>query len=156
MSFYNKLFDMNKDYAPLLGMLGVNKDFFSRFRDIELTTNGTVIRVFTRLGGGNIKGYQETWNKIKKHELYIKDYDDEFDNTYAYIEFDIPDKFKQTAKKMFKGEPISFKEKFEKELEDMQKPGTESYNRAKEIADKLIEAMNSDDGSNGNIHIIKI
>lgn len=155
MSFYNKLFNENEDFAPLLGMLKVNKEFFSRFRDIELTTNGTIIRVFTRLGGGNREYFQETWKKIQNHELYLKDYDDDFDDTYAYIEFKVPKEFEDTTKKMFKGEPVSFKDKFEKELEDMNKPGTEAYKRAEEIANMLIKQLESND-NNGSIHIIKL
>ena len=85
----------------------------------------------------------ENWEQIRKHELYIKDYDDEFDNTYAYIEFKVPDKYKETAKHMFKGEPISFEDKFNKELEDMNKPGTEAYERAEIIANKIVNAIDS-------------
>lgn len=154
MSLYNRLFGMNKDFAPLLGMIGVNMEYFERFRDIELINNGTIIRVFTRLGGGNRTDYQENWKKIRSHPLYIKDYDDGFDETYAYIEFNIPEEYKYTARKMFKEEPTSFQEKFENELNNMGKPGTESYDRAKEIANELIDAIENNDGN--GIHIIKI
>lgn len=156
MSFYNKLFNENEDFAPLLGMLGVNKEFFDRYRDVELIENGEKIRVFTRLGGGNREGHEETWDKIQKHELYVRDYDDDFDETYAYIEFKVPDEFKDTAKKMFKGEPISFKDKMKKEIEDMDKPGTGAYNRAQEIANILINAMEDGNDNGNNIHIIRL
>lgn len=148
MSLYNTLFGTNEEAPVLLGMLGVNKEYFSRFRDVELINKGTNIRVFTRLGGGNRKEYQDNWEKIRKHELYIKDYDDEFDKTYAYIEFTIPEKYKETARKMFKGEPTSFGDKFKKELEEMEIPGTKAYERAGEIASKIVDAM-----ENGN-HVI--
>ena len=106
MSFYNKLFNENEDFAPLLGMLGVNKEFFDRYRDVELIENGEKIRVFIRLGGGNREGYEETWDKIQKHELYVRDYDDDFDETYAYIEFKVPDEFKERIKTDENGETI--------------------------------------------------
>lgn len=119
MSLYNSLFGENKEAPVLLGMIRVNKEYFDRYRDVELIQDGTKIRVFTRLGGGNRANYEETWNKIRNHELYIKDYDDDFDCTYAYIEYNIPEEFKETAKKMFTGEPVSFSDKFNKELEEM-------------------------------------
>ena len=141
MSLYNILFGENKEAPVLLGMLGVNKEYFGRYRDIDLIENATKIRVFTRLGGGNRPDYKDTWNKIRKHDLYIKDYDDDFDCTYAFIEYKIPDKFKETAKKMFKGEPVSFSDKFNKELEEMDKEGTEAYKRSQMLAKKFEDAM---------------
>jgi len=156
MSLYNTLFGENQEAHVLLGMIGLNKEYFQRYRDIELINNATIIRVFTRLGGGNRPDYQTTWDKIRRHELYLGDYDDGFDETYAYIEYKIPEQFKETAKKMFKGEPIPFKEKFEKELEDMNKPGTQAYERSKEIARKLEDAIRSAENGNENIHIIEI
>ena len=132
---------MNEETPVLLGMLGVNKEYFDRFRDAELIKDGTVIQIFTRLGGGNREDYPKTWQKIQSHELYITDYDDEFDETYAYIEFYVPEKYKETAKKMFKGEPISFKDKFNKEIQEMEKPGTDAYKRAELIANQIVEGI---------------
>ena len=143
MSLYNELFGINEEMPVLLGMLEVNTEYFSRFRDVELIKGGTIIRVFTRTGESNREDYEENWKQIRKHELYIKDYDDDFDNTYAYIEFKVPDRYKETAKQMFKGEPISFKDKFNKEIEDMKKPGTKAYKRATIIANKIISAIDS-------------
>lgn len=156
MSLYNTLFGENSESHVLLGMLGVNKEYFDRYRDVELIEEGSKIRVFTRLGGGNREGYEETWDKIQSHELYITDYDDDFDCTYAYIEYNIPEKFKETAKKMFKGEPVSFSDKFNKELEDMNKEGTEANKKAKQIAQKIENAINNTENDGGNIKIIKI
>ncbi len=143
MSLYNRLFGINADMPVLLGMLSVNMEYFDRFRDVELCNNGTVIRVFTRLGGENRKDYSETWKKIRKHELYSQDYDDEFDETYAYIEFNIPEKYKKTAKKMFKKEPISLKEKLNKSISEMDIPGSSAYEAANRIAEEIISAIES-------------
>ena len=152
MSLYNMLFGTNEEAPVLLGMLSVNKEYFSRFRDVELIESGTKIRVFTRLGGGNREEYKENWDKIRKHELYLKDYDDEFDTTYAYIEFNIPEQYKETAKKMFKEEPVSFQKKFEKELSEMQIPGTKAYDKMGEVAKQIVDGMEQGNG----IHIIKL
>jgi len=51
---------------------------------------------------------------------------------------------------MFKGEPVSFREKFKKELEEMNKPGTEASKRAEKIAKKITNAIDS-----GESQIIK-
>lgn len=143
MSLYNMLFNENQETAVLLGMLGVNKDFFARFRDVDLIKDGTIIRVFTRLGGGNREYYEDEWDEIRCHSLYIKDYDDDYDETYAYIEFNIPEEYKETAKKMFKGEPLSFQEKFEKQLEDLKNPNSQASKVAEQIVDKINDAMES-------------
>lgn len=153
MSLYNTLFDKNPETAALLGMIKVNMEYFGRFRDVDLIKGGTVIRVFTRTGGNNRADYKENWKKIKKHNLYIKDYDDDFDNTYAYIEFKVPEKFIDTTKKMFIREPLSFEEKFNKELEEMNKPGTPAYERANTIAKKFSDTI---DNNGDGIFIIKL
>ena len=57
---------------------------------------------------------------------------------------------------MFKGEPVSFSDKFNKELEDMNKEGTEAYERAQQIAKKFEDAIDNAQNDDGNIHIIKI
>ena len=98
MSLYNELFGMNEDTPILLGMLGVNKEYFCRFRDVFLCNGGRNIRVYTRSGGQNRKDFKDNWNTIRHNKLYAGDYDDGFDETYAYIEFNIPDKYKETAK----------------------------------------------------------
>ena len=146
MSLYNMLFGTNENAPVLLGMIEVNKEYFARFRDIELTKAGEVIRVFTRIGGGNRESHKETWQKIRNHKLYIKDYDDSFDETYAYIEFRVPERFIETTKKMFKGEPESFENRFKKELSDMDKPGTKAIENAEKIANTIMSAIK--DGNN--------
>lgn len=148
MSLYNALFGQNKDTLILLEILGVDRDYFNRFRDIELIKNGNIIRVFTRIGGSNRDYYKDNWEKIKNNFLYIKDYDDDFDNTYAYIEFNIPKNYKEVAKKIFKEEPISFRNKFEKALEEIDKPGTRFYQVQKEISNKIIKNINSGNSIN--------
>ena len=153
MSLYNQLFSTNEDTPILLGMISVNKDYFARFRDVFLCNNGENIRVYTRTGGKNRKDYEDNWNKIRKNSLYVRDYDDGFDETYAYIEFNIPERYKKTAKMMYKGEPITVHEKFEKECKEMAIPGTDAYKRAEIIAEQLMKVF---DEGNGGINIIEL
>ena len=154
MSLYNQLFGTNIDAFLLLAILGINKEYFERFRDAFLCNNGKNIRIYTRTGGSNRIEYQENWKKIRKNPLYIRDYDDKLDNTYAYIEFNIPDKYKETAKKMFKEEPITVWEKFNNECKEMKVPGTPAFNRAKEMAEKIMQQIENNE--NGGITIIKL
>lgn len=146
MSLYNQLFGMNKDFAVLLGMIGFTMEDFGRFRDIYLCQDGETVIVYTRLGGGNREGYQEVYDKVRESPLYIKDYDDKMDNTYAYIEFRVPDKYKGTAKNMFEGEPASIGDKFEKEFKEMETPGTEAYKKAEEMAERLKYILENNNG----------
>lgn len=68
-----------------------------RFRDMHLAKDekgNTIISLFTRNGGGNRDEYFYIFDILKTHPNYIRDYDDDFDCTYAYIEFSVPDKHK--------------------------------------------------------------
>ena len=143
MSLYNLLFGENKDTNVLLGVIELTKQDFSRFRDIFLNKEGTKIIVLTRLGGGNRKEYKERIEILRRNKYYIRDYDDDYDNTYAYFEFKIQDKYLDMCKNIApKEDRPSLKEMFEKEIEEMQVDGSDAQKRAEKIMDKII---NSDD-----------
>lgn len=146
MSLYNVLFGENEEANVLLGMIKANKAFFERYRDIYLCNGGKEIRVLTRIGGQNRKSYKETWKKIKKHKGYIKDFDDDFDQTYAYVDFKVPEKFGFTASKMFKEEPESVGDRFKRECEEMSIDGSDASRRAEAIAEMIMEEL--DKGNN--------
>lgn len=95
---YNMLFGVNKDYSIFLEMLGLKKEDCGRFRDCYMQDNKIII--YTRNGGGNREEYQEVIDKLATHKNYFTDYDDDFDCTYCYIEFSIPDEFKEDCKNM--------------------------------------------------------
>ena len=151
MSLYNCLFGVNGNTDAILGLIGLKSDFFARFRDVDLTNNGEIVRVFTRTGGGNRECYEDNWENIRKNENYIKDYDDDFDCTYAYIEFTVPDDKLEISKSMFKGEPESFEDKFNKSLEDMNNPDSKAYKVGETIAKQITEKLNN--GESGIISI---
>lgn len=146
MSLYNMLFGTNEKTSVILAMIGIPfENYFERFRDVDLIEDGTKIRVLTRTGGNNREDYTDNWKVIRNNEFYICDYDDDFDNTYAFIEFSIPEKYLEKAKGMFNGEPLSIKEKFEKEIEEMDKPNSEASKRAVKIAEKITKAIENDE-----------
>ncbi len=110
-----------------------------RFRDIFLTRNEEgkdIVILYTRNGAGN----RECWDlegcpgygvgdpsvhdegclvfvnwKLTQHPLYIRDYDDDFDGTYAYFEFRIPSVLEEALDMLIEeqgGEPKSVEEAF--------------------------------------------
>lgn len=130
MSMYNLLHGENPASGLLLKMLGIDqpggKWSSGRFRDIHLNADGTEIVLFTRNGGGNREHYDDTEPGIgcgctgctieyhlPRHPNYIRDWDDEFDCTYASIAFSVPDEWKALASDLATGvEPASFEQKF--------------------------------------------
>jgi hypothetical protein len=97
--------------APMLG--GHPGDIFPRFRDcyleergFELNNDWSVnvpkenakeegIYIYTRVGGGNRYSYKEEIKKLQAHEDYIRDFDDDFDCTYATFVFKVPTKWQK-------------------------------------------------------------
>jgi len=92
MSLFNMLHGYNPLAPIFLKMLGLQLDDVGRFRDAYLwkDTDGLRIHVYTRNGGGNRNEYQHVFDKLSLNEYYERDYDDEFDCTYATIVFRIP------------------------------------------------------------------
>lgn len=142
MSLYNFLMGENEEAPVLLGVLNLTKKDFGRYRDIYLNADGTEIIVLTRCGGGNREYYDYVFEEMKEHECYISDYDDDFDETYAYIKFSVPEKFKDMCKSMSTGvEPKTVSEKFDEHIKEMDIPGTEAVKKADIIAERLINAI---------------
>lgn len=110
MSLYNQLFGMNPLSVDLLRIIDVGGDEFpvARFRDAHFVEvkDDLRIAVFTRQGGGNRHCYGDEYDgdcggpsgcsgcsndQLKHHPLYVRDYDDDFDSTYATFEFRPPE-----------------------------------------------------------------
>jgi hypothetical protein len=92
---YNILNGVNPETPDLLGAIGMTTDDFYRFRDVYL--DGDTICVYTRGGGGNRECYcdkphdehcvEPKQERLREHPLYIDDFDDDFDCTYATFRF---------------------------------------------------------------------
>lgn len=139
MSLYNMLFGTNEIASTLLFILDLDqldkKWDSGRFRDIYLNEDETRIILYTRNGGGNRRHWDLTHSKykegpdcpcpgciitykLKKHPNYIKDYDDDFDSTYAYVEFGVPKQFREIAESLAtRKKPESIREKFDNYME---------------------------------------
>lgn len=149
MSLYNTLFGENEEAIVLLGMIGVTRNEFQRYRDVWLNKEGTIITVLTRLGGGNRPEYKQVFINMKKNKNFIKEYDDDFDNTYCYFEFKVPDEYLFTAGKMKpEKEHPHIHQMFMKEIEEAKDPNSEASKRAEKLASMIFEGMENS-GENG-------
>lgn len=124
MSLYNMLHGVNPASGMLLEWLDIDQEdgnySSGRFRDIYLDEKGVKIILYTRNGGGNREEYQELIDHLATHPEYLSDYDDDFDCTYAYIEFSVPKEVKRLAKMLATGEkPKTISQKFEETMKEM-------------------------------------
>lgn len=154
---YNALFGFNENSDTLLSFLELSQEDFGRFRDCYFSKDGQNIIVYTRCGGGNREDYQDVFNKMKQHPNYIKDYDDDFDETYASIEFSIPDKYKEQCTELFKNADTNTgAEKFQALFQDMETDIDKvmlNNERVRNVTMNL-QSLFEDTSTNGGIAII--
>lgn len=93
MSLYNMVNGFNPACVLLMPMLGRKEGDYPRFRDCFVSDDGQNIVIYTRVGGGNRDcGFGE--EELYKDENFIRTWDDEFDSTYGYYEFSVPEQWK--------------------------------------------------------------
>ena len=56
----------------------------------QILSKGTYIILLTRNGGGNREQYQSCLDNLATHPNHVKDWDCDWDHTYAEIAFTIP------------------------------------------------------------------
>jgi hypothetical protein len=118
-------------------MLGRKQDEWPRFRDCFITEDNN-IAIYTRVGGGNRNaGYNE--EKLYEDPLFIKTYDDEYDNTYATYEFRVPEKWKADFDLILEGRVTEMSEEYKTYLKEFFPTLTENgfFNRLFNPEDKL-------------------
>lgn len=136
MSLYNAINGVNQATFFILPMLGEkHPDSYPRFRDcfigelsnsdkddqfgIPIKVNDItkkVISLYTRIGGGNRENYQEEIKELRSHPNYIKDYDDDFDSTFATFQFSIPEEFESDFDLMLNGKINEISSKYKERL----------------------------------------
>ena len=134
MSLYNLLHGQNPLSDLFLGMLDLTEESVGRFRDvyIEKENDKYVIVVYTRNGEGNRECWGEDKDdcdcpgciierKLPQHPNYIRDYDDDFDCTYASIVFSVPTKYVEYVEHVY----------------ELMKDKTKPPDKFKELIDKL-------------------
>lgn len=144
MSLYNMLFGMNPMSDTFLAMLNLDRRTVGRFRDCFIDHDGDqlILAIFTRNGGGNRDHWSDEkesgmecgccgcviTHNLPKHPLYIRDFDDDFDSTYATVLFKVPEKYVQ----------------FIKDLDELNPDTPKPMERFKGVIDKL-KAHEKDD-----------
>lgn len=89
----------------ILPMLGRHASEYPRFRDCFLNEEKQIV-VLTRVGGNNRNcGYGE--EVLYKDPNFVKTYDNEFDSTYGYYVFNVPDEWKADFDRLLNGEKPS-------------------------------------------------
>lgn len=144
MSLYNMLFGTNPAAGFLLGALELETEKYptGRFRDIYFEEEGNKVILYTRNGGGNREDYEDVFEALAEHPLYLTDYDDDFDSTYAYIEFKAP----QSVIDFFedvKGEKFErVGERFQREIAELE-AGKEPNEKLKQFMEGFVNALNT-------------
>lgn len=128
MSLYNMINGVNPATFFILPMLGEkHPDNYPRFRDCFVDNNE--IHVYTRVGGGNRNcGFGE--EELQQHPNYLRDFDDEYDSTYATYVFSIPDEFKNDFDLITSGKIKEISEAYKKRLYKV-------YPKLKDTFDKI-------------------
>ena len=103
---YNMLFGYNYGACLFLATMLTDEnpqEFFPRFRDCYLSDDGEHIVIYTRVGGGNRSypdsdDYDPDWDygesKLYDMPEFVMTWDDDFDSTYGYYEFSVPDRWR--------------------------------------------------------------
>ena len=148
MSLYNMLFGVNPASGFLLGALELETEKYptGRFRDIYFEKNedgiGGKVILYTRNGGGNREDYEHVFEALEKHPLYLNDYDDDFDCTYAYIEFKAPDSVVEFFEDVETEKFDRVGARFQKEIAELE-AGKEPNERLKTFMEGFIETLNN-------------
>jgi len=117
-----------------LPMLGKHPNEYPRFRDCFIgglenadendqfgipkkkTSDEKVISVYTRVGGVNREDYQDEIQKLREMPNYLRDYDDDFDSTFATFVFSVPDKWKADFDKLVAYQMTEVSDEYRQEL----------------------------------------
>lgn len=114
-----------------------------RFRDIYFQNEDgkePKIILYTRNGGGNREWYEYVFELLENHPLYIQDYDDDFDATYAYIEFKAPESIIKFFDGVKTGKIANVSEKFKAEIEAMEK-GKEPNAQLMSVIENIVKEL---------------
>lgn len=117
MSLYNELFGFNPACFYLMPMLGRKQNEWPRFRDCFLGEKNDTIVIYTRVGGNNRNcGYGE--EELYDDPNFIRTWDDEYDSTYGYYEFRVPEKWKADFDKIVGGHAKDISDEYKAVLYD--------------------------------------
>lgn len=157
MSLYNMMFGTNPLAGVALEALQLSPDDIPRFRDAYFDAEENHLVIYTRTGGGNREyyggpdgydnaDYEGPFNEdLEAHPNYLRDEDDDFDSTYAYFYFSIPESFApifETFKSLGAGQDLNPTEKFAKMIEDLESGNdTPESARALTVGKSIVEQI---------------
>jgi len=161
MSLYNMLHGMNPLADLFLSMVGLTRDSVGRFRDCYLAMDEADeeykrprIFVYTRNGGGNREEYQGIIDQMAESPHYVRDFDDDYDCTYATIVFNVPEAFDDLLSEMEKLiETKSPAEKWGELFEAMSvgDPEDERFQKAMEVGKEIFGKLQAQMKKGGGI-----
>lgn len=147
---YEKFCNINPDAGRVLNLIGMDPTFLieeCRLRDVYLSKDKTKVVIFTRIGGGNRESYSASIKRLKNFKGYIRDYDDDFDNTYASFEYQIPsNKLVEVVAFLSSSDTTTGGEKLKQSLEKLEKDPDEflkEHPRFKVMMDDIINKLNN-------------
>lgn len=140
MSLYNMLNGFSGNARIALAMLAIKPEDCGRFRDAWIDVGGEKIIIYTRNGGGNRESYEDVTEAFRSHPLFVEDFDDDFDCTYASYVFRVPNDYAFLARELAPKEALpSLKEKTDAAIEAV----GESMKNKDEPADKIAALINT-------------
>lgn len=93
MSLYNMVNGFNPACLTIMPMLGRKQEDYPRFRNCFVVNKKEIV-ILTRVGGNNRnEGYGE--EELYKDPHFLRTFDDDFDSTYGYYVFSVPEKWKK-------------------------------------------------------------
>ena len=147
---YEMVCTINPDAGRILNLIGLDPTFLieeCRLRDVYLSKDKTKVVIFTRIGGGNRESYSASIRRLKNFKGYIRDYDDDFDNTYASFEYQIPsNKLMEVVAFLSSSDTTTGGEKLKQSLENLEKDPDEflkEHPRFKVMMDDIINKLNN-------------
>jgi hypothetical protein len=106
MSLYHLVNGVNPATFLILPMMGKHPDEYPRFRDCFISKDKNIL-ILTRCGGPNRGEFGDEW--MAKLPNFVKTYDAEDDNSYAFYEYTVPEEWKEDFNKILAGENPSEK-----------------------------------------------
>lgn len=139
------LFGRNPAAEILLAMLNLTPSSVGRFRDCYPSEDGERIIVYTRNGGGNREEYQGVLDDLKSNPNWLQDYDDDYDCTYASIEFSVPTEFKELVKEIAdQTSTVAPAEKWQNLMQDLsERKDSAAASRALEVGKRIFGVIES-------------
>ena len=140
MSLYNALHGCNRNAAVALAMLNLRHKDTGRFRDAWIEKDGKHIVILTRNKNGD---YQSVLDKLAGHPNYVRDWNDDFDSTYTYMRFTIPEKYLELAEQLKPFDDVpSLRERTEMLFKGIEESFTkEEEDIVQKIKNTIAEAM---------------